>query len=226
MSSVTKMQLFEKIRSLPKKSGIHFLTISQIICNDVTNKFASERNPRRNYDLYGHGIYWFDVPAAILGKWRREGLVHLAGQCFRQSLYELSDLLKDFKIREYQRYVNNYNFYKNNIGIIEIVFEEQKVSQDERDFWISHFYRPVAKQHFLDKKRREKEARQNFDIGDYISFETRNKAAWSHSLHGEIVKLNPMRAVIKVDIPMSSKTQLWMCPYSRLELVYTERLVA
>jgi len=224
-TTVTKMQLFEKIRQLPKKSSIHFLTIAQIICTDVTNRFAVERNPRKNYNPYGLGIYWFDVPAANLGKWRREGLVHKAGQCYYQSLYELSDLLKDFKIREYQRYVNNYNFYKNNIGIIETVFEEQKVSQDERDFWVSHFYRPVAKNHFTANKEKESKARQEFDIGDYVAFTTRNRTApGCHA--GEIVKLNPVRAVVKVNIWGSTRTQLWMCPYSRLQLRSPKRWVA
>jgi hypothetical protein len=218
MSTVTKMQMFEKMRQLSEKAQYNLLYMMRIFKEQGVYGFGGDKYITKTYGS-NRKIHFFHISNAILGKLQREGLIQKSGVFVnRFYFYSLSQLLSEVKSEDYFVYLKNYEFYKNNSGHIQIMYEEQELSKEEYSHWIDCFYDSSSKQRFVRFKKLQKEKKANFLIGEEVSFTHKYDGHYRRRT-GVIVKMNPTRAIVQEDID-EEYTQKWNCTYSSLDNFY------
>jgi len=216
MPTVTKMQMFEKIRQLSIISQGNLLYMMRIFNQQGIYRFMGNQCDCYNIEACVGNIHLFPVANAVLGKMQRDGLINIWGMYQgRYYVYEISELLKKITSEDYFQYVMNYDFYKNNFAQIQVMYEEQKISEEQYEHWVSCFYNSTAKQHFVAFKKLQKEKKANFTLGQKVQFYNSDRDRRVHR-EGTILKMNSTRAIVQEISFKGEWVQRWNCTYNSL----------
>lgn len=220
MSTVTKMQMFEKIRQLAYASKTHILYMMRISKEQDIHSFMGDKYSCNTIQSGNKKLHYSPVANAVLGKLQREGLLKVWGTYRGYYLYQLSKLLKEVTQEDYFIYVRNYDFYKNNSAHIQIMYEERKISKEQYEHWVDCFYNSYAKQRFTAFKKLQKEKKANFTLGQKVQFYESDKFGRTYR-EGTILKINPTRAIVQEISFEGEWVQRWNCTYNSLDNRYS-----
>jgi len=220
MEDVTKIQMLEKIRRFRYKSQCAILYMMDKNCAGISY-FVGSQNDDYDFISSEGNVQVFPVSNSILGKLQREGLIQKSGMFNnRLYVYEISELLKNITIKDFFIYVENYKFYKDNSGIIDRMYQEQKLSKEEYEHWTSCFYDSISKRRFDDFKKLQKDIKDNFSLGQKVAFYDKDKYGKTYR-KGIILKMNPTRAIVQEISFKNGWIQLWNCTYNSLYDCYS-----